>query len=107
MKQGHFEEHWKDAEGRPAGGVSTGLGFTISWQNGLLGRGNQRRKPNGAFVEDVLQAVIGRLNAYQKSPFACDENATALEHLECAAAVLDARTQRREQAGTEGTHSGS
>ena len=38
MKQGFFEEHWVDEKGNPAGGVSTGKGLTISWQNGPLGR---------------------------------------------------------------------
>lgn len=65
MKQGHFEEHWCDADGNPAGGVSSGKGFVCSWQNGPLGRGNDRREPNGAFVEDVIQAVIGRIEFYQ------------------------------------------
>jgi len=49
-KIGHFSEHWRDDKGRPAGGVSSGRGFAISWQNGPLGRGNERRDPNGAFV---------------------------------------------------------
>jgi hypothetical protein len=34
MFQGFFSEHWRDAQGRPAGGVATGRGFTISWQKG-------------------------------------------------------------------------
>ena len=104
MKQGHFEEHWNDEDGRPAGGVSSGRGFAISWQNGPLGRGNDRREPNGAFVEDVIQAVIGRLRFYQDSEFACEENETTLIRLEQAAAVLDLRTQIRERRGVEGTH---
>ena len=70
-KQGHFEEHWNDVDRNPAGGVSSGRGFAISWQNGPLGRGNDRREPNGAFVEDVIQAVIGRISFYQKSKFQC------------------------------------
>ena len=50
MKQGHFKEHWVDDGDNPAGGVSTGRGFTISWQNGPLGRGNERKEPNGALL---------------------------------------------------------
>ena len=57
MRQGHFEEHWSDKDGNPAGGVSSGRGFAISWQNGPLGRGVERREPNGAFVEDVIAAA--------------------------------------------------
>ncbi len=104
MKQGHYADHWNDANGNPAGGVSTGRGFTISWQNGPLGRGKERREPNGAFVEDVLQAVIGRIEFYQGSRFACPENAQALEELRAAADSLDSRTRDREARAVEGTH---
>lgn len=104
MKQGHFEEHWSDVNQNPAGGVSSGRGFTISWQNGPLGRGDERREPNGAFVEDVLAAVIGRIECYQASRFNCAENDTALFHLKSAAEALDARTRSREARAVEGTH---
>ncbi len=104
MKQGHYEQHWSDAEKRPVGGVSTGRGFTISWQNGPLGRGADRVEPNGAFVEDLIQAVIGRIEFYQDSEFACGENQEALKHLRSAAEALDSRTKKREAAGVEGTH---
>jgi hypothetical protein len=104
MKQGHFEEHWLDANSNPAGGVSFGKGFAISWQNGPLGQGDSRREPNGAFVEDVIQAVIGRIRFYQESRFACEENKNALEALEEAADWLDQRTKEREKHQVEGTH---
>ena len=67
--QGFFQQHWLDDQGRPAGGVSTGKGFCISWQNGPLGQMGtaERQEPNGAFVEDVIQAVIGRIAFYQGS----------------------------------------
>lgn len=104
MKNGHFGEHWLDIAGKPAGGVSCGRGFTISWQNGPLGRGNDRREPNGAFVEDLIAAVIGRIEFYQGGEFACDENARALEALHAAARALDERTRAREARAVEGTH---
>ena len=104
MKQGHFEEHWKDGNGNPAGGVSTGRGFAVSWQNGPLGRDNDRKEPNGAFVEDVIQAVIGRIEFYQASGFSCAENADALHGLRVAAERLDDRTKGREERSVEGTH---
>ena len=104
MRQGHFEEHWNDQDANPAGGVSTGVGFTISWQNGPLGRGNDRRAPNGAFVEDVIAAVIGRIEFYQQSRFACQANANALVALKQAAWELDQRTRDREARAVEGTH---
>lgn len=104
MKQGHFEEHWSDADANPAGGVSSGRGFTISWQNGPLGRGESRREPNGAFVEDVISAVIGRIEFYQASRFNCAENDNALAHLRNAAYALNERTKAREVRAVEGTH---
>lgn len=101
------DEHWVDTNGNPAGGVSSGVGYTISWQNGPLGRHPDRKAPNGAFVESVLQALISRLDFYQQSKFACDENAAAREHLSQALAILAERTRRREAAKTEGTHQGN
>ena len=100
---GHFNEfHLSD--GVPTGGISCGRGFTISWQNGALGRGNDKKEPNGAFVEDVIDAVIRRIAAYQDSKFACAENADALDSLRMAARRLDDRTQGREAREVEGTH---
>ena len=99
MKRGFFDEHWHDENGNPTGGVTSGRGFAISWQHGSLGRGNDRKEPNGAFVEDVLDAVIKRLEHYQNSKFACEENENAIHFLHCAAAQLDNRTKSREERG--------
>lgn len=96
--------HVLDAAGRPSGGVTQGRGFTIAWQNGPLGRGPDRREPNGAFVEDVIDAARDRLQFYQASPFACAENDEAIQHLERAMDWLGRRTARREARGVEGTH---
>lgn len=104
MKRGHYYQHWSDEKGRPAGGVSSGRGFAISWQNGPLGRGEDRVEPNGAFVEDVIDAVIERIQFYQQSEFKCDDNAEALNALMHAANALDRRTRDREDREVEGTH---
>ena len=104
MTDPFFEEHWNDAHGNPAGGVSSGKGMCLSWQNGPLGRGDLRRDPNGCFVETVIQAVLGRLRYYQASAFACPENAEAIAALELAAEALDKRTRDRETRQVEGTH---
>lgn len=97
-------ENWVDSDGNPAGGVVSSVGMTISWQNGPLGRGESRRPPNGAFVEDVIQAAIARLDFYQESKFNCRENADAIIYLTRALDKLRSRTSRRESQGTEGTH---
>ena len=99
-----FSEHWTDEDGNPAGGITDGIGFTISWQNGPLGRGASRLEPNGAFVEDVLRAVRGRLAFYQNSEFSCEENAQACDLIEDAIEVLCQRTSDREARAVEGTH---
>lgn len=105
MKQEIIEDHKTDAEGNPTGGQTIGTGIRINWQDGPLGRGADRKDPNGAFVEGVIAAAIGRLHFYQSSKFACEENRDALYHLDQALAALNARTERRDVAGVEGTHS--
>lgn len=98
------EEDWSDADGNPAGGVSFGPGYCISWQNGPLGRPPNRKPQNGAFVEHILQAAYSRLDYYQSSKFACDANARAMDHIEAALNVLVDRKMDREDRGVEGTH---
>lgn len=100
-------EQWVDAEGRPAGGVNYGTGFCISWQNGPLGRDDERKQPNGAFAETILAVVASRIEFYNSTGFRCEENENALAHVYAALAQLKARTSRREAAGVEGTHEGS
>ena len=104
MMQKIEQNHMKGNDGNPAGGTTTGMGITIRWQDGPLGRGADRKEPNGAFVEGVIQAAVGRLQFYQASRFACRENALALTKLEEALLWLGARTQLREARGVEGTH---
>jgi hypothetical protein len=98
-----FSEHWIDLAENPVGGVSTGLGFTISWQQGPLGRGEKRKIPNGAFVEKIIFAAIDRIQFYQRSKFKCDENAIAIQHLQDALFALENRTASREAREVEGT----
>lgn len=104
MQQEFFQEHWNDTNENPAGGVSTGTGFTISWQNGPLGRGADRREPNGAFVEMIIAAAIGRIEFYEASKFASPYNREALTRLNQALDVLKARTADRDARAVEGTH---
>ena len=110
--QGFFEEHWVDEDNNPAGGISTGRGVTVSWQNGPLGRvgSEERREPNGAFVEDVVGIAKGRFEFYQTASdgkFACDENAECIMLLERVEQICQQRTARRVNAQTEGTHEGN
>lgn len=104
MKQGIKSEHWSDQDGNPAGGCTYGVGFSISWQNGPLGRGEERKEPNGAFVGDVLDAVRNRLEFYQSGKFNCEQNRLVLSHINQAMVTLQHRTIDRESRQVEGTH---
>ena len=104
MLASFFEEHWNDKDGNPTGGVSSGRGVVISWQNGPLGKVPNRKAPNGAFVESVIAMARNRIEFYQGSKFECSDNAEAIFHLNKALLALDGRTKRREASGIEGTH---
>jgi hypothetical protein len=67
-------------------------------------QGCTRREPNGAFVEDVIEAAADRIRYYQASRFASGYNADALSYLEAALAALNRRTSDREARDVEGTH---
>lgn len=107
MKQKIVSTHFNDANGNPAGGTTFGPGLCIGWQNGPLGRGDDRLEPNGCFVETVIMAAMNRLECYQASRFNCAENADALRYLTLALAALESRTARREAQNVEGTHEGN
>lgn len=99
--------HNKTENGNPAGGLVSGIGLNISWQNGPLGRGNDRTTPNGAFVETVLSAVLQRIQYYQEASegkFRCRENSIAITYIEEAIMWLEKRTRDREERQVEGTH---
>jgi len=81
MLQAITGAHDVDSEGNPAGGKTEGVGIQIQWQNGPLGRGAERKEPNGAFVEGVIAAALDRLKFYQTASggrFNCRENALAM-----------------------------
>ena len=95
-----------DGEGNPAGGMAHSEGndgVTIHWQDGPVKDG----KPNGAFVEDILEICQRRIEFYQNSKFACGENAMAIEFIACARNMLGRRYARRVEAGTANSHEGN
>lgn len=97
-------DHRLDPEGNPAGGTIEGTGLLIEFQNGALGTGADRKEPNGAFVEGLIQAAISRLEHYQSTKFKCRENAVSITYLETGLLWLQKRTMEREARGIEGTH---
>lgn len=104
MRQPITQAHLTDDNGNPAGGTTSGNGFFIEWQNGPLVVDGVRREPNGAFVEDLIAAILGRLEFYNSTKFRCRENSLAITKLEEALHWLDHRTADRERRGVEGTH---
>lgn len=58
--------------------------------------------PNGVTTESVLAILIDHLEGFQRGPFACQENADALEHLRAAMYTLHTRTRERTERGVEG-----
>ena len=104
MQQNIQCENKNDDYDNPAGGTVRGVGLTIDWQNGPLGRDEDRIAPNGAFVETVIAAALQRLEYYNASRFRCRENSLAITHLEEALAWLHHRTAEREKRQVEGTH---
>jgi len=59
---------------------------------------------NGVANEDLINMVICRLEHFQRSEYACRENALAITKLEESLMWLRKRTQDREARGVEGTH---
>jgi hypothetical protein len=126
MRQNIVQTHDLDENGNPAGGETRATGILIDWQNGPLGSGKPlaevrasdvprgltaedvaRKEPNGAFVEGVILAAIGRLQFYQTAnnkKFACRENALAITKLEEALMWLEERTRGRVEREVEGTN---
>lgn len=103
MRQKITQKHDADDDGNPAGGTTTGDGIYIQWQSGPL----KTTAPDGAFVEGVILAAIGRLQFYQTAngkKFACRENALAITKLEEALMWCEERTRGREERKVEGTN---
>jgi len=90
---GKFEAHnYKDLAENPTGGGVEGVGLSIRWQDGPLGRGDARQEPNGAFVEN---RDCGGKTAYRvlyESKFKCRENSMAITKLDEALMWLNKRT---------------
>ncbi len=72
----------------------------INWQNGIIDDNGQ----NGAFVEDVLEAVRQRLQFFNSTKFRCRENSLAITKIEEALQWLDWRTRQRLLQEVENTY---
>lgn len=74
--------------------------FPVAFQNGPINEAGV----NGVTHEALLAILADRLRSFQAGPYACDDNAEALEHILDAAAALNRRTYARMARGVEGTH---
>ncbi|MBX3113365.1 MAG: hypothetical protein KF824_10955 [Fimbriimonadaceae bacterium] len=57
---------------------------------------------NGCRIEDVLDVIVEKLLDFQGRDLSCEENATALYHLDLAREALLLRRRRREMQGLIG-----
>lgn len=73
---------------------------TVRFQNGPL----KESGINGTTHEVLLSIIEDRLLGFQAGPYACEDNAEALSHIQAAQAVLKRRTEARLARGVEGTH---
>lgn len=58
---------------------------------------------NGCQHEDLIKMILIRLENFQKSEYACEENAKAIEYLNKTLEIMESRTKNREARGVEGT----
>lgn len=58
---------------------------------------------NGCRIEDVIDVLVNKLLDFQGRDLSCEENATALYHLDLAREALIVRRRRREQQGVLGS----
>lgn len=80
-------------------GKNDGVYCELNFQNGAI----KESGTNGITHEALLAVLVDRFEAFQRGPYACDENGHALSHLKCVQAFLKGRTERRTKEGVEGT----
>ena len=78
---------------------SQGPNCAIEFQNGPI----KEAGVNGISGEALIAINIDRLRSFQAGPFASEDNAHALDHLQKALFFLQKRTLKRLARGVEGT----
>lgn len=73
----------------------------VSFQNGARKEANST---HGVLEGDLLEIVRNRLQCFQKGPFATEDNANALRHIEEALMWLNKRQADRKERGVLGTN---
>jgi hypothetical protein len=77
-----------------------GRNCIIAFQNGPI----KEAGVNGITHEALLAIIEDRLVGFQSGPYACADNAEALDHIRGAMECLQRRTKARVARGVEGTH---
>lgn len=72
----------------------------VLFQNGPI----KEAGVNGITQEALLAIIEDRLVGFQSGPYACADNAEALDHIRAAMECLQRRTKARIARGVEGTH---
>jgi len=72
----------------------------LTFQHGTVGEDGVM---NGITEEDILLAVLARLESFQETGCKCKENTTAIKGIKMALNALEKRTKDREKRGVEGT----
>jgi hypothetical protein len=80
--------------------LNSSLVVQVSFQNGPI----KEAGVNGVTHEALLAIVEDRLVGFQSGPYACADNAEALDHIRGAMECLQRRTKARVARGVEGTH---
>lgn len=81
-------------------GLSGHESVLVEFQNGPINEVGV----NGITHEALLAILCDRMRGFQSGPYASDDNAEALTHMEAAQAALQRRTKARMARGVEGTH---
>lgn len=104
--QPYYDGNVTDDDENPTGGEYHSQGLHVYWQNGARGQEgtDELLPPNGAFVEDVINAALQRLKFFQTTKFRDRGNAIAITHLEGALDALRRRTVERQARQVEGKH---
>lgn len=84
----------------PPAGIQPKSRSLLLFQNGPIAEVGV----NGVTHEALLAVLADRLRGFQSGPYACQDNADALVHIEAAQRLLQRRTRERMARGVEGTH---
>ncbi len=95
-----FDTASNPAQANAEGYVTSFSRLPVIFQNGPI----KEAGVNGITQEALLAIVIDRLRSFQAGPYACDDNAVALDSCEDALSFLQRRTKARIARGVEGTH---